>query len=113
MINEIRDTHLVADPSWEERHELWGFVSLNVPVLDGFTTQEVVQLDGQHGTRHLLVSSGLLPCHEANVKLPLCSFLSAWCRPSMKWTNSTLCFLYIQTCAVQRIMGRIQEDGTC
>lgn len=53
--DEILAPHLVANPSGEECHELWGFVALNVPVLDGFTAQEVVQLDGQHGTGHLLV----------------------------------------------------------
>lgn len=54
--DEIGDPHLVADPSGEESHEPGGFVSLKVSVLDGFPPQEVVQLGGQHGTRHLLVS---------------------------------------------------------
>lgn len=59
--------HLVADPSWEERHELWGLVALNLPVLDGFTAQEVVQLSAQHGTGHLLVPRRLLTCNTETV----------------------------------------------
>lgn len=52
--------HLVADPSGEECHELRGLKALSVPVLNGFAAQEVVQLDGQHGARHLLVPRRLL-----------------------------------------------------
>jgi len=52
--------HLVADPSGEESHELRGLVALDLPVLDGVTAQEVVQLGGQHGARHLLVPRRLL-----------------------------------------------------
>lgn len=52
--------HLVADSSGEQGHELCGLVALNLPVLDGVAAQEVVQLGGQHGARHLLVPRRLL-----------------------------------------------------
>lgn len=55
---------LVADPSGEESHELWGLVALDLPVLDGVAAQEVVQLGGQHGARHLLVPGRLLACNR-------------------------------------------------
>lgn len=67
--------HLVADPSGEQRHELGGLVALHVSVLDGVSAQEVVQLSGQHGTRHLLIPRRLLTCgrkerkHEAQKTL--------------------------------------------
>lgn len=63
-IGAIPGPHLVADPSGEEGHELLGLVALNLPVLNGVTAQEVVQLGGQHGARHLLVPRGLLTCSE-------------------------------------------------
>lgn len=47
--------HLVANTSWEEAHELGRLVALNLPVLHWMPTQKVIQLDGQHCTRPLLV----------------------------------------------------------
>lgn len=48
--------HLVADPSGEELHELRSLEALNVPVLNGVSTQKIIQLGGQHGTSYLLIS---------------------------------------------------------
>lgn len=56
MNQDYPPAHLVADPPGEEVHELWGLVALDLAMLDGVTTQEVVQLGSQHGTRHLLVT---------------------------------------------------------
>lgn len=49
-------SHLVANSSGKQGHELPGLVALGVPVLNGVTIQESVQLSGQHGTRHLFIS---------------------------------------------------------
>lgn len=56
MNQDYPPAHLVADPPGEEVHELRRLVALDLPVLDGVTTQEAVQLGGQHGTRHLLIA---------------------------------------------------------
>lgn len=60
--------HLVADSSGEQIHELRGLVALNLPVLNGVASQEVVQLGGQHGTRHLLIPRRLLTCNRIKIK---------------------------------------------
>ena len=72
--------HLVADPSGEERHELRGLEALSVSVLNRFAAQEVVQLDGQHGARHLLVPRRLL-AYDARESFPsvFCKRLCQFC----------------------------------
>lgn len=67
-VEEIYPPYLVADPSGEESHELRGLVALSMSVLNGFVIQEVVQLDGEHGTRHLLITRRLLPCVRPKIK---------------------------------------------
>lgn len=49
-------SHLIANSPGEETHELGRLVALHLSVLDRFSTQEVIQLDGQHGTSDLLVT---------------------------------------------------------
>lgn len=67
-VEEIYSPYLVADPSGEESHELWGLVALSMSVLNGFVIQEFVQLDGEHGTRHLLIMRRLLTCVRPKIK---------------------------------------------
>lgn len=122
-IDEIQPPHLVANPSGEECHELWGFIALNVPVLDGFTAQEVVQLDGQHGTGHLLVPGWLLSCDKAKAVECLCErwtwqlvqwltiLSSSLCFPCWGLIHFLCCLLHIHTCVAQRIVGRILLVG--
>lgn len=55
-MNERVRPHLVAHSSGEQSHELAGLIALELPVLDGLSAQEVVQLGGQHGARHALVT---------------------------------------------------------